>query len=142
MTQRELIYPMAALVLLTIVVLFRMVRGRFAAVRSGDVDARYYKTYQGDNTEPRQAAQNARHFTNLFENPVLFYVACVVAMVSGLGGIPMLVLAWSFVAARVAHAAIHLTSNRIPQRMAAYGASWFVLAAMWLWLVHGAMTAP
>ncbi len=142
MTQLELIYPMAALVLLTIVVLFRMVRGRFAAVRSGDVDVRYYKTYQGDNTEPRQAAQNARHFTNLFENPVLFYVACIVAMVSGLGGIPMLVLAWLFVAARVAHAVIHLTSNRIPQRVAAYGASWFVLAAMWLWLVHGAVTAP
>lgn len=142
MTQLELIYPMAALVLLTIVVLFCMVRGRFAAVRSGDVDVRYYKTYQGDNTEPRQAAQNARHFTNLFENPVLFYVACIVAMVSGLGGIPMLVLAWLFVAARVAHAVIHLTSNRIPQRVAAYGASWFVLAAMWLWLVHGAVTAP
>ncbi|MDJ0751326.1 MAG: MAPEG family protein [Woeseiaceae bacterium] len=142
MTQLELIYPMAALVLLTIFVLYRMVRGRVAAVRRGDVDARYYKTYQGDNTEPRQAVQNARHFTNLFENPVLFYAACIVAMASGLGGMPMLVLAWLFVASRVAHAAIHLTSNRIPQRMAAYGVSWFVLAAMWLWLVYGAATAP
>lgn len=140
MTQLELIYPMAALVLLTIIVLYRMVRGRVAAVRSGDVDARYYKTHQGDNTEPRQAAQNARHFTNLFENPVLFYIACVVAMVSGLGGTPMLVLAWLFVATRVVHAVIHLTSNRIPQRMAAYGFSWIVLAAMWFWLVYGVAT--
>ena len=141
MTQLQLIYPMAAMVLLTVVVLIRMVRGRVAAVRSGDVDARYYKTYQGENTEPRRAAQNARHFTNLFENPTLFYVACVVAMVSGLGGTAMLVLAWLFVATRATHAVVHLTSNRIPHRMAAYGLSWTVLAAMWVWLVYGAATA-
>lgn len=141
MTQFELIYPMAAMVLLTIIVLYRMVRGRFAAVRNGDVDARFYKTYQGENTEPRKAAQHTRHFANLFENPVLFYVACVVAMVSGLGGMPMLVLAWLFVAMRIVHAIVHLTGNRIPQRMAAYAASWVVLAAMWAWLVYGAVTA-
>ena len=141
MTQLELIYPMAAMVLITILVLYRMVRGRFAAVASGAVDARYYKTYQGENTEPRSAAQNARHFSNLFENPVLFYVACVVAMVSGLGGTPMLILAWLFVAMRVIHAIIHLTSNRIPQRIAAYASSWTVLGAMWVWLVYGAATA-
>ena len=40
MTQLALIYPMAAMVLLTIVVLYRMVRGRFAAVSAGEVDAR------------------------------------------------------------------------------------------------------
>ena len=142
MTQLELIYPMAAMVLLTIVVFLRMVRGRVAAVRSGAVDGRFYKTYQGENTEPRQAAQHTRHFTNLFENPVLFYVACAVAMTSGLGGTPMLVMAWLFVATRIVHAIIHLTSNRIPQRIAAYASSWTVLAAMWLWLVYGAATAP
>ncbi len=141
MTQVELIYPMAAMVLLTIIVLHRMVRGRVAAVRSGDVDARYYKTHQGENTEPHKVAQNARHFTNLFENPVLFYVACVVSMATGLGGTPMLVLAWLFVVTRIVHAIIHLTSNRIPRRVVAYGASWTVLAAMWLWLVYGAATA-
>ncbi len=139
--QMELIYPMAAMVLLTIIVLSRMVHGRVTAVRSGAVDARFYKTHQGENTEPREVAQNARHFTNLFENPVLFYVACVVAMVSGLGGLPMLVLAWLFVATRIVHAFIHLTTNRIPRRMVAYGVSWALLAAMWLWLVYGAATA-
>ena len=141
MTQLELIYPMAAMVLLTIVVLYRMVRGRVAAVRSGAVDAHFYKTYQGENTEPHKVAQQVRHFSNLFENPVLFYVACVVAMVSGLGGTPMIVLAWLFVATRIVHAIIHLTTNRIPRRIAAYASSWTVLAAMWLWLVYGAATA-
>lgn len=139
MNAYALVYPMAAMVLLTAVVLVRMVRGRFAAVKGGEVDVRFYKTYQGD-TEPRAAAQNTRHFVNLFENPVLFYTACVVAMVMGQGTGPIVWLAWAYVACRVAHAVVHLGSNRIPPRMMIYGAGWVVLLAMWGVLVSSAAT--
>lgn len=131
-----LVYPMAAMVLLTFVVLVRMVRGRFAAVKRGEVDARFYKTYQGE-AEPRAAAQNTRQFINLFENPVLFYAACVVAMVTGQGTGVIVWLAWAYVACRVVHAIVHMGSNRIPPRMAIYGASWAVLIVMWGLLVAG-----
>lgn len=131
-----LVYPMAAMVLLTVIVLVRMVRGRVTAVKSGAVDARFYKTYQGQD-EPRAAAQNTRHFINLFETPVLFYAACVVAMVTGQGTGIIVWLAWAYVACRVVHAIVHLGSNRIPPRMAIYGASWVVLVAMWGVLVAG-----
>ncbi len=127
----QLVYPMAAMVLLTTVVLVLTVLGRVAAVKSGEVDARYYKTFQGDAGEPRKMAQRSRHFVNLFENPVLFYVACITAMVVGQGAGLVLWLAWAFVACRVAHAVVHLGSNSIPPRMVAYGASWIVLLAMW-----------
>ncbi len=139
MNAYALVYPMAAMVLLTAVVLVRMVRGRFAAVKGGEVDVRFYKTYQGD-TEPRAAAQNTRHFVNLFENPVLFYTACVVAMVMGQGTGLIVWLAWAYVACRVAHAVVHLGSNRIPPRMMVYGAGWVVLLAMWGVLVSSAAT--
>lgn len=136
MAEYSLVYPMAAMVLLTAIVLFRMVRGRFAAVKKGEVDARFYKTYQGD-IEPRTAAQNTRHFVNLFENPVLFYAACMVAMITGQGTGVIVWLAWAYVACRVAHAFIHLGRNKIPPRMMAYAASWAVLLAMWAVLVAG-----
>ena len=135
-----LVYPMAAMVLLTFLVLLRMVLGRVAAVRSGEIDARFYKTYQGDG-EPRAAAQNTRHFVNLFENPVLFYAACVVAMVTGQGDGLMVWLAWAYVACRVIHAFVHMGSNKIPPRMAIYGASWAALLAMWGLLVAGVASA-
>ena len=135
-----LVYPMAAMVLLTFLVLMRMVLGRVAAVRNGEVDARFYKTCQGDG-EPRVAAQNTRHFINLFENPVLFYAACVVAIVTGQGDGLMVWLAWAYVAARVLHAIVHLGSNKIPPRMAIYGISWAVLLAMWGLLVAGVASA-
>ncbi len=126
----QLVYPMAAMVLLTAVVAIRTVIGRVSAVKHGEVDARYYKTFQGD-AEPRKMAQHTRHFINLFENPVLFYAACITAMVVGQGAGLLLWLAWAFVACRVAHAVVHLGSNSIPPRMYTYGASWIVLVAMW-----------
>jgi hypothetical protein len=136
MNSYVLVYPMAALVLLTFLVLMRMVSGRVAAVKRGEIDARFYKTYQGDG-EPRAAAQNTRHFINLFESPVLFYAACVVAMITGQGSGAIVWLAWAYVACRVVHAIVHLGGNRIPPRMAIYGASWVVLLAMWGLLVAG-----
>ena len=141
MNEFILVYPMAAMVLLTAIVLVRMVLGRVGAVKRGEVDARYYKTYQGENTEPRQAAQNARHFVNLFENPVLFYAACIVAMVTGQGAGLIVWLAWAYVVTRVLHAVVHLGGNKIPPRMAIYGASWVVLLAMWATLVVGVSAA-
>ncbi len=135
-----LVYPMAAMVVLTAIVLVRMVAGRFAVVRSGEVDARFYKTYQGD-TEPRVAAQHTRHFANLFENPVLFYAACVTAMVTAQGAGVIVWLAWAYVACRVVHALVHLGSNRIYPRMAVYAASWIVLLAMWGVLLVGVATS-
>ena len=130
-----LVYPMAAMVVLTALVLVRMVLGRVAAVKRGEVDSRFYKTQQGDAGEPRKAAQHTRHFINLFESPVLFYVACLAAMITGQGSGLMVWLAWAYVLLRVAHAFVHLGSNSIPPRMAVYGASWIVLLAMWGTLV-------
>jgi len=135
-----LVYPMAAMVLLTAVVLVRMVLGRVAAVRRGEVDARYYKTFEGEKGESRKAAQHTRHFVNLFESPVLFYAACITAMVTGQGTGVIVWLAWAYVICRVAHAFVHLGSNRIPPRMVIYGASWLVLLAIWGTLVIGVAT--
>lgn len=133
--QFSLVYPMATMVLLTALVLIRMVLGRVAAVKRGEVDARYYKTYQGDECEPRAVAQHTRHFVNLFESPVLFYAACITAMVVGQGTGITVWLAWAYVICRVIHAFVHLSSNRIPARMAVYGTSWIILLAFWGTLV-------
>lgn len=130
-----LVYPMAAMVLLTAIVLIRMVLGRVSAVRRSEIDARFYKTHQGDEREPRTVAQHTRHFVNLFESPVLFYAGCLAAMVVGKGTGIIVWLAWAYVLCRSIHAVVHLGSNKIPPRMAIYGASWVVLLAIWGTLV-------
>lgn len=93
----------------------------------------------------RQAAERLRdtraadNFRNLFELPVLFYLALVVAALLGLASDGFLALAWTFVALRVLHSAIHCTYNRVMHRFVAYLAGSLVLWAMWAWLAVGAL---
>ncbi|HTU65631.1 MAG TPA: MAPEG family protein [Steroidobacteraceae bacterium] len=130
----HLVYPMAAMVLLTVVVLVSLFRSRVAAVRTGQIDKTYFRLYQGSE-EPELARKVSRHFSNLFEAPVLFYVACLAAMISGVTGLLFVSLAWAYVIARVWHAFIHLGGNRLSKRIVAYFVSWIVLVAMWVTLV-------
>ena len=131
-----MIYPMFAMVLLTAFVLATLFRSRVGAVREGLLSAAYFRIYQGE-TEPESSAKPARHFVNLFEAPVLFYVVCLAAMITHFTGIAMQALAWIYVAARVVHAYVHLGGNRLRHRMRAYFFSWGVLLAMWIYLLAG-----
>jgi hypothetical protein len=135
----DLIYPMAAMVLLTFVVLIRMFRSRVRAVRSGEANAGYYKTYQ-EGGEPRETAQLSRHLANLFEAPTLFYAAGIAGMVTGQNAIAMVVLAWLYVGLRVLHAYIHTGRNKLQPRIKAYFSSWLVILAMWGTLAVGVAT--
>ena len=132
----DLVYPMAAMVLLTFVVLIKMFRARVGAVKAGEADAGYYKTYQ-EGTEPREVAQLSRHLVNMFESPTLFYAACIAGMVTGQNATILVVLAWVYVAMRAIHAYIHTGSNSLPPRIKIYFSSWLVLLGMWGTLVAG-----
>jgi hypothetical protein len=139
MSVSSLVYPMAAMFLVTVVVLVRLFRTRVAAVRAGQVEAAYFRLYQGTD-EPEDTRKVSRHFTNLFEAPTLFYVACLAGMVAGVTGPVLLVLAWGYVAARAVHAVVHLGGNRLRKRILAYFASWLFLVAMWATLVIAVAT--
>ncbi len=131
-----MIYPMFAMVVLTAVVLATLFRSRVGAVRQGLVSTTYFRVYQGE-VEPESSAKPARHFANLFEAPVLFYVVCLAAMITQFTGVAMQALAWLYVAARIAHAYVHLGGNRLKNRIRVYFFSWFVLLTMWVYLVAG-----
>lgn len=127
----SLIYPMLAMVLLTFGVAVVLFRARVRSVREGLVPITYFRTFEGA-TEPEFLVKPTRHFVNLFEVPTLFYAGCLAAMVAGVTGTAMVVLAWGYVAARLVHAMIHLGGNRIRRRMSAYFASWLFLLAFWI----------
>jgi hypothetical protein len=42
------------------------------------------------------------------------------------------VMSWIFVALRIAHAGIHITTNRVPRRFMVYAAGVLILMAMWI----------
>jgi hypothetical protein len=131
MSELSLVYPMLAMVLLTFFVLVVLFRSRVRMIREGHAPVSYFRVFQGSQ-EPEFAAKPARHLTNLFEAPTLFYAGCLAAMVAGVTGTAVLALAWGYVGARVVHAAVHLGPNRIRHRLRAYFASWLLLLGLWI----------
>ena len=73
----------------------------------------------------------ADNFKNLFELPVLFYLALVVAAQTGQVGVVTLCLAWAFVALRIAHSSIQCTYNKVIHRFYTYLAGGIVLWTLW-----------
>ncbi len=139
MSGSSLIYPMFAMVVLTATVLVMLFRSRVHTVRENPEALQFFRLYQR-GVEPEASAKAARHFSNLFEAPTLFYAACLAAMATGQTGTAVVALAWGYVAARLAHAYIHLGGNRLRWRIRAYFASWLVLLALWVTLVLGMAT--
>ena len=125
-----LVYPMCAMVVLTCCVLGALFRARVKSVSSGQIEARYFKTYRGED-EPDSLVQLSRHYINIFEAPTLFYVACLVAMITEQSTALLISLAWLYVGLRVIHAYIHIGSNKLRPRIRVYLGSWIVLATMW-----------
>jgi hypothetical protein len=79
----------------------------------------------------------ADNFRNLFELPVLFYLALVVAADSAQVNVLTLGLAWLFVLLRIAHSAIHVTYNKVMHRFLAYVLGGAALWLLWAVLAYG-----
>jgi hypothetical protein len=125
-----MLYPMLVMIILTFGVGFYLMVLRFRAVKQREVSIGYFRVYTGAEP-PMQLVQAARHYSNLFEVPLLFYVAGVTAMLLGYQTTLMLGLAWLFVALRLVHTAIHLTYNNVVHRLGAFLLSFLCVLAMW-----------
>jgi hypothetical protein len=130
----QILYPVFALFALTITVLMRLRSMRFAAVRNREVTVGFYRAFQ-DAVEPEPLRVISRHFVNLFEMPVLFYVGVIMTYVTHNVNGFLVGCAWAYVALRYAHSFVHLTSNNVPVRVAVYFASAAVLLVMWATLL-------
>lgn len=84
---------------------------------------------------PADVSLPNRNFTNLFEMPVLFYVACLILYVTNNVDSAGLTLGWLYVALRIAHSLVHLTYNNVFHRLAVFAASNLVLLVLWVRLV-------
>lgn len=125
-----ILWPIAAVVALTFLSAVRLITLRMRAMRSKDVRLTYYKTYR-DGAEPEAVAAATRHYANLFEMPMLFYLVCVISALLGDVGLFSLVTAWGFVVFRVIQSAVHLTSNNVRQRAYAFFTSCGFLLLLW-----------
>jgi hypothetical protein len=136
MMNHAIFLPALAMVALTFIVLATMFRRRVAQMKRDRIHPQRTATSQQAALLYTDVAP-ADNFRNLFEMPVLFYLALVVAAMTAQVTTPVLALAWAFVAARALHSFIHCTYNKVMHRFRAYALSAFVLLALWCVLGYG-----
>ena len=122
--------PLFVQVILTFCLFGWMAFHRMTSIRSGAVHPRDIALRQ-PNWPPRvlQIA-NAAH--NQLELPTLFYVLTILAIITRHADVLFVVMAWIFVLSRLAHAYVHVTSNRVNIRGPVFGIGLLVLMLMWL----------
>ncbi|MFC1720589.1 MAPEG family protein [Pseudomonadota bacterium] len=78
------------------------------------------------------SAAASNNLKNLFEMPILFYVAVMLAVLLLIQDALLVRLAWGFVIMRVIHSAVHCSYNRVMHRFLAYFISCLFLLLLWL----------
>jgi hypothetical protein len=121
--------PLFIQVVLTFALLMATAILRRGALRDGVLPD---EVSLGQPKWPPRATQVANAFRNQFELPVLFYVLCILAIITRQADNLFVVLAWLFVTLRLLHAGIHVTYNRLSHRGLVFALGCVSLMAMWI----------
>lgn len=130
MTVMDFLLPVFVQVGLTFVLLAMTAMSRVSNLNRGSVKAD--DVALGQPNWPERTTQFGNAFKNQLELPVLFYVLIAFILITRIGDVLLLVLAWLFVILRIAHACIHTTNNNVMLRGRVYGGGMAVLIAMWI----------
>ncbi len=131
MFYRPLLIPLLALVFLTFLVWVYMYVTRLGEIKRKSIDPQSLDTRVHGQALLTDSPAQADNLKNLFELPVLFYVAVLLALVLMIQDQLLVQLAWGYVALRYVHSLVHCTYNRVMHRFIAYAASCLVLVFMW-----------
>ncbi len=139
MSGYEILHPALALVALTILSWLRMYHVRLGTMLREKIDPEDMTVF--NRKLPPVIVASGDNLRNLFEMPVLFYLAIVLLYVTGSVDVGYLYLAWIYVGLRAVHSVIHTTYNRIKHRFIVHIVSCFVLFAIWVKLAYELLTA-
>lgn len=135
MAAGDLLWPAFAMAGLTLVVMVRMGFERLGQLARERIHPQAVAT-SAEMAARVKDSRAADNFRNLFELPVLFYLALFVGVQLQAASPVTVGLAWAFVALRVVHSAIHCSYNKVRHRFLAY-----VLGALVLWTLWGVLLA-
>ncbi len=131
MFYKPLLIPLLALVFLTFLVWVYMYVTRVREIKRKSIDPQSLDTRIHGQALLTDSGAQADNLKNLFELPVLFYVAVLLTLVLMIQDQLLVQLVWSYVALRYVHSLVHCTYNRVMHRFIAYAASCLVLMLIW-----------
>jgi len=133
----DILQPVVALMAWTMVMWLWMYATRIPAMTKAGIkpdDAR--NTGALATMLPQEVQWKANNFNHLHESPTLFYGVAIVLAVIGQGDGVNALIAWAYVALRVAHSIVQATINKVALRFALYALSSLALMAL---ILHAGM---
>lgn len=126
-----LMLPLLLMVLLTFIVWFRMYYLRLGEMQEKGIDPQAVATRGQASAALTRSAAASDNLMNLFEMPVLFYLAIVLALILLLQDPVLVAFAWLYVLLRAVHSFIHTGYNNVLHRFWVYFASCAALFMLW-----------
>jgi hypothetical protein len=139
MSNNAILFPVFVQVFLTFVVMVAMGAARRQSMIEKRQSLNDAKVRLGTVEWSENATKRSRNFSNQFELPVLFYAVVAFALLTRQADLVMVTLAWVFALTRIAHAYIHIGSNRVQYRGLFYLVGAAALLAMWVVLAMRTM---
>jgi hypothetical protein len=129
--EKLLVLSVLAEVLLISVILVIMGRRRFSAAKNKEISVGAFRTMDlaGANESVITASRN---FENQFQMPMLFMFGVLFVLQFQLADLVFVLLAALYVALRLLHSVVHMTSNHVRKRFNLFLFSCVVLWAFWL----------
>ena len=125
--------PVLALVVWTLIVLVWLYTRRIPAMRKAGIDPKRIKGSESYADLPPmdpKAIWVADNYNHLFEQPTIFYAIALTLAMLGAGDGTNLTLAWVYVGMRVVHSLVQALINKIELRFAIFFLSSLVLIGL------------
>lgn len=123
--------PVLALIVWTLVMLVWLYARRIPAMRKAGIDPAKIKGSESYASMPPmdpKAVWVADNYNHLHEQPTIFYALCIYSHLTGVMDGLNVGLAWTYVALRVVHSLIQVTTNFVPLRFVIFNIGSLVLA--------------
>ena len=137
MEHSEIFGPFFAMTILTLVVWLYMYAKRIAFLNGQDIEPNSLTPARLAEISPPAVANPSDNLKNLFEMPVIFYALALYLYLNGETDVVYVAAAWTFVAFRVLHSAVHCTVNIVMLRFTLYAAS---SLALWFMVLRAAVS--
>jgi len=126
----QIIYPILPIVGLHLYAHVHLSINTYKAIKSREVKYRYFRVYEGDVPDYLKAARD--HYKNFTEQPILFYLLCVLLFITENVNTLDIYIAWSYTVFKIIHSIIRFATNYVPHRSKAFYIGSIVLFAGWI----------
>jgi len=127
--QMLILQPVVLLAWWTVLILLLIPYRRFLAVYRKEAEIDDFRLGESERVAEHVQLAN-RNYMNLLQVPVLFYLTCLILLLTSSVTETTLYLAWAYLGVRVVHSAIHVSYNKVAHRLIAFVASNVVLFAL------------